>query len=165
MNEAPTIAKAWKFFWRAMWLRCPICGRKPIFVPLLKTRSVRDWFNPLDGCPHCGYAYEREPGYFLMAVWAVGYGFGSILGIAIYVALEWFYDLPIGILLCAVLIPVLLFNLLFARHAKALFIAVDHFFDPHEKEGGDDGGNKPKDPPPSSPAPPAEPKVPQGVKG
>lgn len=164
MNEPHTAGKAWQFFWRALMLRCPLCGQKPIFVPLWKTRSLRDWFSPLDGCPRCGYAYEREPGYFLMAVWAVGYGFGSVLGIAIYVILEWFFDLPLWQLLAAVLVPVLLFNILFARHAKAFFIAVDHFFDPHEKDGGDDDGNKPRNPPPSRPSPPTDPKIPLGAK-
>ena len=45
------------------------------------------------------------------------------------------------------------FNLLFARHSKAIFVAWDHFFYPHEREGGDDGGNKPVEAPrlPSDP--------------
>jgi len=41
-------------------------------------------------------------------------------------------------------------NLLFARHSKAIFIAWDHLFDPHERDGGDGGGNVP---PPSPPTP------------
>jgi hypothetical protein len=51
-----------------------------MFVPVARTRSLRDWFAPLDGCPRCGYAYDREDGYFLMATWGVHYftiaGFG-----------------------------------------------------------------------------------------
>jgi len=41
-----------------------------------------------------------------------------------------------------VIAPVVLFNLFFARHAKALFLALDHFFDPHRKGGDGDGGSK-----------------------
>src|SRR6185436_3352057 len=73
------------FLWRALRLRCPECGISPMFVPLRRTRSIRDWFEPLDGCPRCGYAYEREPGYFLLAIWGSQYGvvagFGITLGL------------------------------------------------------------------------------------
>ena len=127
-----------------MMLRCPVCGKSPIFSPALSTRSLKYWFMPLDGCPRCGYAYEREPGYFLASTWIINYGAGSVLGIIIYVVLDFTTHLPIGELLAAVLSPIILFNLLFARHSKALFIALDHFSDPHEKDSGDDGGNLPK---------------------
>lgn len=127
-------------------------------------RKLRDWFTPLDGCPRCGYPYEREPGYYLMAIWAINYGVSSILGLAIYGYLEWRFDLPIWSLLGAVLLPVFLFSLFFARHSKALFLALDLFFDPHEKEGGNDGGNLPAtprvpagDPPAQKPVTPCDP--------
>lgn len=123
-----------------------------MFPKVLSIRRLSDWFTPLDGCPRCGYAYEREPGYFLLSIWAVNYGCGSLLGISIYVALEMTVHPPLKILLAAVVLPVLLFNLLFARHSKALFLALDHFFDPHERDGGDDSGNKPVDPVPAEPS-------------
>ena len=147
-----------RYLGRAMLLRCPVCGKTPIFTPVARTRSLRDWFTPLDGCPRCGYPYEREPGYFLASVWMINYGAGSILGILIYLALEFTLHPPIGILLAAVLTPIVLFNLLFARHSKALFIALDHFYDPHEKDPGDDGGNLPKaETPPRGSGGPAKP--------
>jgi len=127
-----------------MLLRCPVCGKSPIFLPLLRTRSLHDWFTPLDGCPRCGYPYEREPGYFLVSTWIINYGAGSLLGIILYVILDSFFQLDITLLLCIVLSPIALFNLLFARHSKALFIALDHYYDPHEKDPGDDGGNLPR---------------------
>jgi hypothetical protein len=83
-----------------------------------------------------------------MAIWAINYGVGSVLGLGIYGFLEWKFDLPVWELLAAVLVPVFLFSLLFARHSKALFLALDLFFDPHEKEDGDDGGNVPAKPTP-----------------
>ena len=61
----------------------------------------------------------------------------------LYASFEWFFDWPVWTLIASVVIPVVVFNLLFARHSKAIFVAWDHFFDPHEREGGDDGGNKP----------------------
>jgi hypothetical protein len=120
-----------------------------MFVRWYRVRSLRDWFTPLDGCPRCGYPYEREAGYFLMSIWALNYGFGGLVGLLLYGVLEWFYDLPVETLILAVILPTLLFNLIFARHSKSFFLAADLFFDPHEKDGGDEGGNKPL-----SPAPP-----------
>jgi hypothetical protein len=119
-----------------------------MFVPWHRVRRPRDWFTPLDGCPRCGYPFEREPGYFLMSIWALNYGFGSLLGLTLYGLLEWFFDLPVWTLILAVIAPTVCFNLFFARHSKSLFLAADLFFDPHEKDGGDDGGNKNLPPPP-----------------
>ena len=73
----------------------------------------------------------------------------GLLGIFIYIVLENFFHLEIAQLLSAVLIPIVLFNLLFARHSKSLFIAMDHLYDPHEKDPGDDGGNLPYPTPPT----------------
>ena len=149
MNTSSPWQRAWRYFYRALLLRCPTCGKSPIFIPLKQTRSLRNWFAPLDGCPRCGYPYEREPGYFLLATWAGSYGSGSILGLALYFFLDWKFNLPIWDLLMLVLIPVIIFNILFARHSKALFLAFDHFFDPHERESDDHGENRP----PKAPAP------------
>lgn len=155
--------EGWQYFCRAMHLRCPTCGERPIFLPLQRTRSLSDWFTPLDGCPRCGYPYEREPGYYLMSIWAVNYGAGSALGLLLYGVLEWFFDLPLEVLLACVMIPIVLFNFFFARHSKALFLAFDLYCDPHEREGGDGGGNVrlpptfPMAPAPVGSAPPRDP--------
>ena len=150
MTGEITWPKARNYFTRAVLLRCPVCGTKPIFPPLARTRNLHDWFTPLDGCPRCGYAYDREPGYFLLSVWAINYGIAALLGLALYLVFEWFYDWPVWTLIAAVVVPVVLFNILFARHSKSIFIAWDHLFDPHEREGGDDDGNVPQ---PNTPAP------------
>lgn len=165
MSGDITWPKARDYFWRAMRLRCPVCGTKPIFPPLARTRRLSDWLTPLDGCPRCGYAYDREPGYFLLSVWAINYGVAALLGLALYLAFEWFYDWPVWTLIASVVVPVVVFNILFARHSKAIFIAWDHLFDPHEREGGNDGGNRPAVPPtkPSGPPRPARRPVESGV--
>ena len=150
--------KLCRYLWHALYLRCPICGQTPIFIPIHKLCRVQDWFLPLDGCPRCGYPYEREPGYFLMSTWAINYGIGSLIGIAIYLFLEWKYELPMWILLLAVMMPMILFNLLFVRHSKAFFLAIDLLCDPPEKreESDDDGGGL---------LPRVTPKVPQNGGG
>jgi uncharacterized protein (DUF983 family) len=148
------------YLWRATWLKCPVCGTRPIFLPLHRTRSLHDWFTPLDGCPQCGYPYEREPGYFLMAHWAIGYIVAAMFGTAIFVYLEiWHSDWSLLATLAAVALPVPIVNILFARHAKAYFLAVDHLADPFippsqvdgsepdDGDGGDGGGNVGRRPP------------------
>jgi len=160
VSEKRSWARALDYLRRALRLRCPVCGISPLFPPLARTHHAHDWFTPLDGCPRCGYPYDREPGYFLLAIWAINYGVAALLGLTLYFLFEWFFDWPVWTLMAAVIGPVVLFNLLFARHAKALFIAWDHFFDPHEKEGGDDGGNVSPDPPPTPKRPPVRRGVP-----
>ncbi len=158
--------RAGKFFRRACLLKCPECGTKPLFLSVLRVRRLADYFAPLDGCPRCGYAYERETGYFLLAIWAINYGFGSLLGIGMYFYLEYNYRIPLEVLIPSVVLPVVFFNVFFARHSKAFFLALDHYFDPHQKEepgNGGGGGNVrtpagPVEPPAPTKAPePAEP--------
>lgn len=155
--------KAAAYLRRALALRCPVCGISPIFPALARTRSLHDWFTPLDGCPRCGYAYDREPGYFLLSIWAINYGMVSLFGLVLYGLFEWFFDWPVWTLIAAVVAPVVVLNILFARHAKAIFIAWDHFFDPHEREGGDDGGNQPRPDPPTPRRPSRRERLPAGL--
>ncbi len=143
-----------KYLFRALLLRCPACGTKPLFHRWYQVRSLSNWFSPLDGCPRCGYPYEREPGYFLMAIWAVNYTFSAILGLVLYGSLEWFFDLPVWTLMAGVLGPVLLFSVGFARQSKAIWLATDLFFDPHDPKSGDDDGDQ-RLPSPNDAAPPA----------
>ena len=149
------LGTAWTYFLRSLSLRCPTCGISPIFPSLKNTKTFRDWFTPLDGCPRCGYPYEREPGYFLLATWAGSYGMGSLIGLIFYFTIDLNFHPPILYLLLMVMVPVIIANILLARHAKSFFLAFDHFFDPHEKEKGDDDdrreGDKPQPMPPLKP--------------
>ena len=105
-----------------------------MFVPLLRVRSLRDWYTPLDGCPRCGYAYEREQGYFLMAIWGVHYFTVAGAGLAGGLLVDHFFPgIPLHTLLIGTAVPTLLFALWFARYAKSIYVAIDHFFDPHVK--------------------------------
>ena len=140
-----------RFSWmmtNALKWKCPTCGERPLFVPWDQVRSLRDWFMPLDGCPRCGYPFEREPGYFLLSIFAINYGVGALLGLLIYLVLDFILHLPIWLVLTLTIVPMPIFNLAFARHSKALFLAFDLFFDPHHGED-DGGGNRRKE----SPAP------------
>jgi uncharacterized protein (DUF983 family) len=123
--------RAGTYIVRALRLQCPECGRHPIFVPARKVRSLFDWFYPLDGCPECGYAYEREEGYFLLATWAVNYGVVAGGGLIIGLLLQSYSTLSTTAIVGLLLLVMPLASVLLARHAKALFLAMDHYFDPH----------------------------------
>jgi hypothetical protein len=97
-----------------------------------------DWFTPLLGCPNCRYVYEREPGYFLLSQWALGYGLGALVGIVIFLYLQFYHsDWSLFATLLLVALPLPIVNVLFARHAKAYFLAIDHLIDPHIRSAED----------------------------
>lgn len=170
---APSLPRqAFNYLWRATWLKCPVCGTRPLFIALFRVRSLHDWFTPLDGCSRCGYAYDREPGYFLLAQWGIGYGVSSIIGILIYAYLQVFHpDWSFAATILTVAAPLPFVNVFFARHAKAYFLAIDHFADPHippsDEEGGDEGGGGGTRPakPPAPANDPGEQRDPAGQPG
>jgi uncharacterized protein (DUF983 family) len=124
---------AWRFIRRALALRCPECGVSPVFVPWRKVRSLFDWFTPLDGCPRCGYAYEREQGYFLLSIWGLNYGLVGGIFLLVALWIQHRYNPGVWSAWWLVLLPMPVLSFLFARHAKSLFLAMDHYFDPHVK--------------------------------
>ena len=129
------IRRALAYLWRALRLRCPYCGRCPMFVPILRLKSLYDWFTPLDGCHACGHPYVRDDGYWLVPVWIIGFGVSTACGataatLARYL-LHWEL-LPITFLACG---TTLVTSFLGARHAKSLFLALDQYFDPPLEEG------------------------------
>jgi uncharacterized protein (DUF983 family) len=128
-REAPTI---WTHLRRALRLRCPECGISPIFKPWRETRALFDWFTPLDGCPRCGYAYQREEGYFLLATWGVNYGVVAGLALLISMMFEWLHPLTMWQYVLYVFTPMPLLSFALVRHAKAIWLAIDHFVDPHK---------------------------------
>jgi hypothetical protein len=127
-----SISKLLLFLRRALFLRCPECGISPLFPPARSTRSISDWYRPLPGCPRCNYKYEREQGYFLLAIWGMQYfvmaGFGVLFGILLFKLID---NFALAITINSIII--ILIGILFIRHAKAFYLAIDHFFDPHIK--------------------------------
>ena len=107
---------------RGVRLRCPRCGHGPIF---------RGWFALLARCPACGLTFEREPGYFVGAIY-LNYAATVLIALPGYFILDYVLGLSlVGQLLlwgtfCIV------FPLWFFRYSKSLWLAMDHFFDPGE---------------------------------
>jgi len=130
LPERRTLASAARYAERALVLRCPLCGISPIFLALAGTRSLYQWITPLEGCPRCNYPYEREPGYFLLAIFAFNYGAVLTLGLGLWALYEWFLDLTVGETLLWTMVPMATASVLLVRHSKALFLAMDLWVDP-----------------------------------
>ena len=130
--QAPrTFGKALLYGRRALALLCPTCGKTQLFHPWKNVKSLSSWFTPNDGCPFCGYAFEREPGYFLLAIWGVNYGVVALGGMALYFVLRYWTEWSPQLIFCLTVLPAPLLSILLARHAKSFFLAMDHFCDPH----------------------------------
>lgn len=127
---AYSVKRAWLYLRRSARLRCPICGISPLFLPAHRVEGLEDWYTTLPGCPRCGYPYEREPGYFLLAVGVSNFGVIMVLGMGMVFSLDALIELSTAQLIFFTLVPTLLISILSIRHAKAFFLAFDHFLDP-----------------------------------
>ncbi len=134
-SSSKTSGKLIPYLLRSLRLRCPVCGLHPLFKPIGEMRSLNDWFQTLPGCPHCKYEYDREEGYYMLALWAFDYGPAAVVGIGLLLFFFFNYQLSTPLLLAAVLLPTFIFALLIVRHAKALYLMVDLLiFHSHDEE-------------------------------
>ena len=99
----------------AVQLRCPRCGIGPLF---------RGWFRMHEACPHCGFSYEREPGFYLGSIY-VNYGATVILTGALYALLVMGLGFSNETALAVCLSAAVLCPILFFRHARSFLLALD----------------------------------------
>lgn len=66
--------------------KCPNCREAKIFKK--KKRLLFDFPDMKETCSHCGYHFEREPGYFLGAMYA-SYALAVLEAIATFLALRY----------------------------------------------------------------------------
>lgn len=97
----------------------------PLFKSIGRVRGFADWFSTLEGCPRCDYRYEREPGYFLMSIFAINYSLMIGTGLGLWILTEIFLELPLRTQLAVILVPMTVVGLAAARHSKAVFLAFD----------------------------------------
>src|SRR5947207_3385064 len=67
---------------RGLRLRCPRCGEGRLFRQLLAMHR---------SCGHCGFVYERAPGFFLGSAY-LNYGFTVISLTILYVTLHYGFE-------------------------------------------------------------------------
>src|SRR3954447_17662685 len=117
----PTLGILWL---RALLLRCPACGRAPIF---------RGWFTMNDSCLACGRKFERGAGYLLGSIY-FNYGVTATLVLVLYFTMFFGDVLTNGQRLAALSVLAVVFPTWFFRYARALWIAFDEHWDPWPNE-------------------------------
>jgi uncharacterized protein (DUF983 family) len=121
-----TTSKAWVSLrahgtlWAIGHLRCPRCHHGKVFKGLVAMNRH---------CPVCGLVYEREPGYFLGAMY-VSYAFASvIIGLALLLLYQIFptwSDLAVYGGALVVLIP---FVPYIFRYSRVIWMTFDRSID------------------------------------
>jgi uncharacterized protein (DUF983 family) len=82
-------------------------------------------------CPQCQLKFEREQGYFVGAIY-INYAATVAIAVPGFFALDTFTVMSIYQQL-AIWVPfAIIFPLLFFHHARSLWLALDHFFNPGE---------------------------------
>jgi uncharacterized protein (DUF983 family) len=110
--------------WRALRLKCPVCGRGPIF---------RGWFAMNDTCAACGRRFNRDPGYLLGSIY-FNYGITASIIVVMYFAMFFGNILTDTQRLIALVAFAALFPTWFFRYARALWMAFDERWDPWPNE-------------------------------
>ena len=105
---------------RAVRMRCPRCGQGAVF---------RGWFRTHEACSHCGATFQREPGFFLGAIY-FNYGLTALVSTVAYLVGVFVFHYPPQLTMFAILAFCCLFPLWFFRHARSLWLGFDEYFDP-----------------------------------
>jgi uncharacterized protein (DUF983 family) len=105
---------------RALRLRCPLCGQGKLFCGLTQMHVE---------CSHCKLRYERGPGYYLGSAY-INYGVTAVAVTIAYLALHLGWGFSNRSLAAPLAGFVVIFPLYFFRYARALWLALDAFFDP-----------------------------------
>jgi uncharacterized protein (DUF983 family) len=105
---------------RGLGLRCPRCGVGPLF-------EAR--FRMYARCTRCGYVFEREPGYFIGAMY-INYGITAVLVLGGHFILDALVPLSLATHVLLFGAAAIALPLAFFRHARGLWLAFDFIFDP-----------------------------------
>src|SRR5437764_2007085 len=104
---------------------CPRCRRGPIF----RGSVLRGFLAMHEKCPVCGLKFEREPGYFLGAMY-FSYML-SIPPVLVLMLLFWrFTSWRFDVVALAAFLAYLPLVPLVTRFARVLWLYVDRHFDP-----------------------------------
>lgn len=102
-----------------LFLKCPHCLQGAIFSSLWQ-------MNPT--CAICGVRFERESGFFLMAIY-FAYALDMLI-IAPYLVWSVIHKQPIWLILLVIGVALLLLSPFTLRYTRALWLHIDELFDP-----------------------------------
>ena len=124
VSPLPSVSR---LYVRAMRLRCPACGGRPVFV---------SWFRMCPNCPVCGLHFDREPGGYWVGSYTVNLMVTEAVFAAVFVGfLLATWPAPPWDLVEYLSVGVMVgFPVLFFPFSKTLYIAIDLTFRPDEAE-------------------------------
>jgi uncharacterized protein (DUF983 family) len=101
-------------------LRCPRCGVGALY---------RKPFSMRVNCQHCGLKFEREHGYFVGAMY-INYAATCAIAVPGFFILDLFAGITIEQQLMIWVPFAIIFPLVFFHHSRALWLVLDHLFNP-----------------------------------
>jgi uncharacterized protein (DUF983 family) len=114
------IANVKKHLNRGLRLRCPACGLGKLY---------KSFFRMHGECDYCGLVFAREQGYFVGAIYLNVAATESLIFVtyfAFILANRTAEQITYAVLFAlALLLPVV-----FSRHARSLWLSIDHLLDP-----------------------------------
>jgi len=105
--------------------RCPRCRKGPIF----RASLWRGFLSMYDQCPECGLKFDREPGYFLGAMY-FSYLLSILPSLAVVLLIWRLSGWPFDTVMICAFVGYLPFVPAVTRWARVLWIYVDRHFDP-----------------------------------
>jgi uncharacterized protein (DUF983 family) len=120
----PGAGRFLKLIGRALTRRCPLCGGGAIF---------RTYWSLRQACPHCGYAFAREEGYFLGG-YAVNLIVAEVLGLGAVLYLIFQTDLSLIAQEAIAIGAAIGLPVLFYPFSRTLWMAIDLMLDPENRE-------------------------------
>jgi uncharacterized protein (DUF983 family) len=124
--DAPHQVRTWKAILLGL---CPRCRRGPIYRGTMFVGFPRMHAH----CPICGLRYEREPGYFLGAMY-ISYGLAVPLMVASFLLFWRFTDWKFTTLMVASLLALLPFAPGLTLLSRVLWIYLDQKIDPETRK-------------------------------
>jgi uncharacterized protein (DUF983 family) len=101
--------------------RCPRCRKGPLFKTLIKMHEQ---------CPVCGLVHERDPGYFIGAMY-FSYGLGVLILVPLFFFLQWLLpNWPILVVPAVAMLLYLPFVPIVYRYSRTLWIYFDRSAEP-----------------------------------
>ena len=105
---------------RALGLRCPRCGRAPLF---------RGWFTMNVVCAVCDLKFERAQGYWVGAIY-INYAVTTLIAVSGFFLLRALADLDTPWQLALWVPFVIAFPLWFFRYSRSLWLGLEYGLNP-----------------------------------
>ena len=116
---------------RALYWRCPNCGRGPLF---------RGIFRMLSNCPQCGLSYFPEQGYYVGAM-IINYGVTTAIVVTIFLLSLLIPDFTMLSTNSKILIWMafaIAISLALMRHSYSFWLGLDFWIKPRQPDTPDD---------------------------